>query len=348
MPRPLACRCSPAAAPRRACLPPTGRSPRRCCSHCASGARPRAALRPYLPAIARFVPHWRAVAGVSASESPAVIGESVIRVLSWLAGGKGLVLVLEDMHWADAETLAVCDYLADHVAAAPVSVLCVARTAEGPGALAAIGYRAAAVALTPLDAGQVIEMATACLGRVPEPAATAWLLDSAAGLPLLVEDLLDEDQAGPVRFDRLVHQRMAKLPADQRRVVMAAALLGADIDAGRLSAVCGVPLAAVREAVESAARAQLLTRGSTGAVAFRHALTRDAVLAGSPAERAAAVASAAAVLDGDADPLAAARAAELWAEPGEQDRASRAWERAATAAGAAGAPASALSAWRQG
>ena len=333
-----------------------------------------ASLRPYLPAIARFVPHWRTAAGVALSESPAVIGESVVRVLSWLAGGSGLALVLEDMHWADAETLAVCEYLADHAAESPVCVIATARTGEGPasagegpasagdgpasagdgpagdgdgrGALAALTSRTVQVDLAPLAAEHVAEMAAACLAAVPSAAVMDILEQAAGGLPLLVEDLLDEGPGGTTRFGRMIRQRLQRLPAAHRGVVAAAALLGGDVDAKRLSALCRMPLMTVSEAIENAVRVQLLTRRVSGVVAFRHALTRDAVLAGSPAERAAVVARAAAVLDAEAEPEAASRAAGLWAEAGDRARSSRAWRRAAIAAAAAGAPASALSAWQ--
>lgn len=41
----------------------------------------------------------------------------LLQLLGVLAGGRGFVLVLEDLHWADPESLAVLEYLADNVAA---------------------------------------------------------------------------------------------------------------------------------------------------------------------------------------------------------------------------------------
>ena len=64
--------------------------------------------------------------------SPAVRGEAVLRLLRRLAGPPGcLLLVLEDLHWADPDTLAVLEYLSDNLAAEPV--LCVATCRDERG-----------------------------------------------------------------------------------------------------------------------------------------------------------------------------------------------------------------------
>jgi predicted ATPase len=91
------------------------------------------ALAPYLPALGTLVPHWAAGPALPAvPPPPVVLAEAVLRVLRWLSAGRGAILVLEDMHWADRETLAVLAYLADHVAAFPVAVVITARSDE-PG-----------------------------------------------------------------------------------------------------------------------------------------------------------------------------------------------------------------------
>lgn len=131
------------------------------------------ALQPYLPTVSRFVPEWRRGAGAVVSDSPTVIGESVLRVLAWLATSQRLTVVLEDLHWADAETIAVCQYLADHVAETAVGVIATMRTGEGTTGLQELAGRAPAFTLAPMSEPQVAEMAAACLGAQP----TAETLD---------------------------------------------------------------------------------------------------------------------------------------------------------------------------
>ena len=66
--------------------------------------------------------------GAAGDHSAAVRGEAVLQLLRRLAGPAGLLLVLEDLHWADPDTLAVVEYLSDNLAAEPV--LCVATCRE--------------------------------------------------------------------------------------------------------------------------------------------------------------------------------------------------------------------------
>lgn len=63
-----------------------------------------------------------------------VLGEAVLRLLATLGEGAGCVLVLEDLQWADAETIEVVEYLADNIAGEPV--ICLARfAASNPAGL---------------------------------------------------------------------------------------------------------------------------------------------------------------------------------------------------------------------
>ena len=80
--------------------------------------------------LARLVPSWRSGPGGVDDDSPVLLGEAVLRLLR---GDRGAVLVVEDLHWADAETVAVLDYLADALIDEPVLVLGTSR----PGGAAA-------------------------------------------------------------------------------------------------------------------------------------------------------------------------------------------------------------------
>ena len=72
-----------------------------------------------------------------ADNSPVLVGEAVVRLLRVLGGAAECLLVLEDLHWADPETLAVVDYLADTLAAE--RVLCLATTRSAGRTLARRG-----------------------------------------------------------------------------------------------------------------------------------------------------------------------------------------------------------------
>src|SRR6266567_8632482 len=199
-------------------------------------------LAPYLPALGTLVPHWAADPAFPAvPPAPVVLAEAMLRVLRWLSPGRGAILVLEDMHWADRETLTVLEYLADHVTAFPVAVVLTARSDEpGTSGLAsALARDAPHLHLAPLADSEVAAMAAACLGVDTAPAAIlAGLRRNAAGLTLLVEDLVGvAGHPGPMRYAEIISGRLTRLDAAARGLVEAAAVLGTEVDTGLLGEV---------------------------------------------------------------------------------------------------------------
>jgi DNA-binding CsgD family transcriptional regulator/tetratricopeptide (TPR) repeat protein len=281
-------------------------------------------LQPFRRALGRLVPEWRPDEPAAEATSPVVLGEGLLRLLRVLAGGQGCVLVLEDLHWADAESLAVLEYLADNVGAERVVCLGTLRTEQAGAGRALVGTlvdrRAARVVeLARLDPATTSRLARACLGGGdPLPAAVEHLLGARAdGLPFLVEELLAglvgagalverdgrwsaTDPLGwrvPPNFAEAVGRRLAALPAEARAVLHAAAVLGGRFDWSLLPAITGQDDAAVIGALRQAVNGQLLA-AEAGGFRFRHALTRDAVVADLlPPERASIAAQALAALE---------------------------------------------------
>ncbi len=296
---------------------------------------------PYAAALSHFVPHWRVGPAEVAQESPAILGESLLVVLGWLAGDRDAVLVLDDLHWADSATLAVCDYLADHAGSSKVLVVATARTGEVVPALEAIIARWPTLVLGPLSDDEVRSLVESCLGAAPEPALLSRVRHAAGGLPLLVEDLVDVGAPADTRFGALVRQRFRALAPGARRGVVAAAMLGERFEWDDLAASVrpgGVDPSSV---VDAGQAAQLIEHDADG-LRFRHALTREVVLADAGSLAHELTAAVAGALEASPAPGSAARAAELWAGLGELDRAAHLLERAAVAARTEGAPGLAL------
>ena len=65
-------------------------------------------LADYRPALGSLVPEWSRPGGDDAENSPVILGEAVLRLLTH-ADPQGAVLVLEDLHWADPESLAIVE-----------------------------------------------------------------------------------------------------------------------------------------------------------------------------------------------------------------------------------------------
>ncbi len=286
---------------------------------------------PYLAALGRFVPAWRGAATLR-SESAAVIGESVLRALAWLGGGSFLAII-EDLQWADSETVAVCAYLRDNAERHGVSVIATSRTGEEPDEVRALRGRGTTIEIGALAEAQVSALVEACTGTRPGADALDQLVMRSSGVPLLVEDLLDDLEGTSTRFAELVRARLARVGRQTQRAVVAAALVGERFEWSTVAEAVGDDRAAAA-AIDEAVGAGLFT--SDAGHRFRHALTRDLVLAELPDVRRELEPLVAATLARRAGTAELARAGELWVSAGAPDRAVDAFERAATSAEASG------------
>jgi DNA-binding CsgD family transcriptional regulator len=263
-------------------------------------------LEPYRAALGHLLPLW--AAGVPAAEARLLLPEATLRLLRHLAADAGLLLVVEDAHWADADTLGLLDHVADLLRSERVLFILTERSdTPGPAAevLAGMAGRRAAVrvALGPLSADEVAAMARLALGsdEVPAPVLGA-LRGRAEGVPFLVEEMLGAYVAArsravlgaewplsrqvaddlPASYRDLVRTRLATLDDSSRRVLFAGAVLGRTFDWRLLGRIAQVGEAEVLPALRAAIRAQLLTSprgGDLSSFVFRHALARESVLA---------------------------------------------------------------------
>jgi DNA-binding CsgD family transcriptional regulator/tetratricopeptide (TPR) repeat protein len=311
-------------------------------------------LAPWLPALAAIVP----TPGGDRRTEPgtltaAIRGEAVIRLLGALAEPAGLVIVLEDLHWADPDTLAVTEYLADNLAAQRVLCLATSRSEPPSAALDLIrrlhDRRAVAqLALERLPPGQVAAMIRSCVPSASDDV-VAWVQHAADGVPFLVEEVLASPGV-PASFRDAVRARLAEIGADERGVLEAAAVLGRHFDWRLLGAITGQPVDVVSRALERGV-SQLLLAVDGQEFRFRHALTRDAVAGTLLPPRQAALAGAALAAVESAHPGLAGpwrdTAASLAAQSGDRARAGLLLAGSGRASLAAGALATAVDTLRQ-
>ncbi|GEC17878.1 hypothetical protein PHY01_01610 [Pseudonocardia hydrocarbonoxydans] len=319
------------------------------------------ALVPFRAVLARLLPGWPVppAAGAHVVDPVVVLGEAVTALLGVLAGTGPRVVLLDDLHWSDADTLAVLEYLAG--TRPPVRLIGAARVDAPADGLAALRRHPAVteVPLAPLTADEVAALAGQVGGGVPDPDAAALLTATADGLPLLVEELTTglvrsgglRREAGrlgvagtpaprvPDPFARLVEARLTALAPAHRDLVVAAAVLGPELDWALLVPATGAPERDVAAALRAAHGAGLLVDGPR----WRHALTRDAVLATlSGPERAVHAAALATALDAaGADATRPGLVADLHARGGRPGRAARLLVDQAARSTAAGALAAA-------
>ena len=253
-------------------------------------------LRPFAPVLARLLPAWPHPATDTGHlvDPVVVLGEAVRELLGVLAVERRHVLVLDDLHWADRDTLDLLEYLSADPP--PVPFVLAARDDErAPAELDAVGRHASRTVLGRLDDEHVASLAADRAGAPVDPEVAAFLAAASGGLPFLVAELtgglvesgrLRRDGGvwhpdGPLQarvpgaFTRLVAARVAGLTEGARTLVRTAALLGDELDWRFVATATGDddPAAGLRAAVD----AGLLVSGSD-ALHWRHALTRDAVL----------------------------------------------------------------------
>jgi DNA-binding NarL/FixJ family response regulator len=276
-------------------------------------------ITPFRNVLGELVPDW--FVGTPADRSGVSvlhIAEGFLRVArSCARAGGATLVVLDDLHWADSETLAVVEYLADNVSDEPVLLVVSARPepASGPvRALVALAERRSAtwLRLPRLSSYQEVELARGCLGDLEVPAEVRRLVaDRADGNPFFVEELLaglENDGAlvrrgqqwlvhrpgarAPSAFAESVRRRFGSLARIDQDVLIGAALLGRRVDAELLALVSGCDRSLVDGALRAGSAGGLIeTHGRR--CRFRHALARDALLAElSPDDRATRAASA--------------------------------------------------------
>lgn len=249
-------------------------------------------LRPVVPA-------WGSADGAGETTVP-VIGAALLRCLDAAGDGRPVLLVLEDLHWADAETLALVEFVADNAAASTVALVATMR--PDPGEAVGIFRRlerrrsATVLELLPLAAHDVSTLVRDCLGGSVLPEVERFVVERCDGNPLFAEELLAGLQSsGSLHYDTggwradasisagvpntladAVRDRMAALGDEDRTVVDAAAVLGRRFDWRTVQAMTDLSGDRVLASLRRAADIQLV-EFRDGEHQFRHALTCDVV-----------------------------------------------------------------------
>lgn len=263
-------------------------------------------------------------------ESRPGLFDAVLRVLLAAAERGPLVLVLEDLHWAQEPTLALLAHVAESTAGEQLLVLATRRT-TAPDRTDAVTY--ALADLHRLDGVERIDLVGLSNEDVAEylyrqngvslaaaRAAAPVVRDQTGGNPFFLQEYwhdletrggLAAVRSGAAQAPRSVQdaldRRLAAFTPDHARVVELAAVAGDVVDPALLVQAGDLDPAAVLEGVDFGVRAGLLVADPDGGgCRFVHALARQAVLGRmSSTARAAAHARVAEVLErrmGEDDP----------------------------------------------
>lgn len=214
------------------------------------------------------------------------------------AGTKPVILVVDDLQWADPASLRLIEYVASDLARTPVLLVvtvrpltadapielvdCLGELARQPGAL-----RIDLGGLGPDDVARWLGQRTA--GEA-DPAVARHVLDRTGGNPFFVGEVV-ELLAGDGRLDDLaaarsasvpaavqdvVRRRVSRLPPDSQQLLAAASVHGRVFDADVVGDVVGATILDVLEQLEPALDSGLVAEGDRpGRFQFSHALVAE-------------------------------------------------------------------------
>jgi DNA-binding CsgD family transcriptional regulator len=211
--------------------------------------------------------------------------EQMLTLLEQLSERSPVVLVIEDLHWADRSTRDLLSFLVSNQRALP-GVLIIGtfrsdelhRTHPLRPLLAELARLAwvQRAELPRLTRGETGELLAAIAGQEPEAARVDSVFARTEGNPLFVEELLCCGDELPESLRDLVLARAQRLPEATQDVLRIASAAGERAGHALLSAVSGLGDDDVERALRPAVAANVLVAGADG-YAFRHELIREAM-----------------------------------------------------------------------
>ncbi len=244
------------------------------------------------PAIARLMPARRLLADADEPAEPtdrAALFDAVHGALERLGQVAPLLLVVEDVHWADRSTRELLTFLFTRQFGAPVAVLASYRSDDlhrRHPLRATLAEWARLPGVTRLQLRPLDHPDTRTLVRALHPGpmpdgALQHIVERAEGNPFFVEELVAVAEGGggplPTELADLLLVRLDQLDDDARRAVRAASVVGRRVPHDLLARGAGLDDAALERALRAAVEANVLVTVGADSYAFRHALLAEAV-----------------------------------------------------------------------
>jgi DNA-binding CsgD family transcriptional regulator/tetratricopeptide (TPR) repeat protein len=214
--------------------------------------------------------------------------EAVARIFEQASTLSPLLVIVEDLHWADESTLSLLRFVTRAMIGARLLIVCSFRSDELPRRhplrpfLVESGRQSGSVRidvarLTPAETGELIALSN---GRTPSPALVRMIAEHSQGIPYFVTELATATTVGCLRLPDTLRDalsvRLSRLSPPTERLLGVMSVAGNRIDHDLLALVAqaeGIVEAletSLREAVDSS----ILMPDETG-YSFRHSLLRE-------------------------------------------------------------------------
>ncbi|MFI6981028.1 ATP-binding protein [Embleya sp. NPDC050154] len=212
------------------------------------------------------------------------IGDAVTTMLTTVSRTRPVLVVLEDLHWADAASLDLVEFVARHTWFERLLVVGTCREFEARQAgrrLPAAGAETAIVRPAGLTRVEVAELITRTVGTSPPDAVVDEVHRRTGGNPFFVEETARLWSAGqPVTamsagVRAAVRRRLELLDESVVELLRVAAVLGRRFQTDLLARVAGVGAVTVGRLLTDAVDAHLVEPSASGEFAFRHDLVRE-------------------------------------------------------------------------
>jgi len=241
--------------------------------------------------LAALLPGLDEEAGASDGNDPLAqvrLFEGLLELLDLLSEERPVVLVLEDLHWADRSTRTFVDFLARSLRRERVVLVLSYRTDEIHRRhplrtlLSELDRleRARRLELEPFDRDELAEVLADILGEPPSAKLVERLFERSEGNPLYTEELLaaglDGRGAAPQSLRDAFMLRIERLSPDAQAAARVIAA-GRSLDEPMIAEVSGIEPDALRVALREAVAEQVLVACEPTRLSFRHALLREAL-----------------------------------------------------------------------
>nr|WP_129669697.1 AAA family ATPase [Phytoactinopolyspora endophytica] len=214
--------------------------------------------------------------------------DAVTTLLSTIARRHPVIVAIEDLHWADASSLQMLDFVVRHTWFERILVVGTYRDVEVETPnhplrelLRPLEMKATTVTLTGLDESGVEALITQVNGEKPEADLVADVHRRTGGNPLFIEQMArlwlvgGTIDAAPPGIRDAVERHLSYLPKPILNMLTDAAVIGPEFHRQVLASVSGMPAAEARQVLQQAALTRLVIPLDAGRFRFAHDLVRE-------------------------------------------------------------------------